>query len=113
MTVDRDLRVHALLRAQIIRHGDLIRHAPWWPEARRRSEAAIASILGVERVMVPRLRLSSVKPKQGGEKAAAGGRELHRAAPDKLSQHEADAAGIAPRETAEVFPLNRKKRSAL
>jgi len=79
----------ALLRAQLIRHGDSIRHAPWWPKTRRGHEAALAACLGLGRVSIPRLRLGSVKPKPRGEQAAAGGCGCHRAAPDGASGDEA------------------------
>jgi hypothetical protein len=107
------VRVTALLRAQIIRHGDCIRGAYWWPKTRRQHEAAIASLIGSGSVSVPRLRLASVKPKQRGEQAASGGREFHRSSPDRMSQHEAAAAGAAPRESLIVFPRNRLNGGAL
>jgi hypothetical protein len=95
----------ALLRAHLIWHGDCIFGASWWPKTRRQHEAAIAALIGSGSVSVPRLRLASVKPKQRGEQAAAGGRDVHGAAPVGASGDEALSAPPAPRESRAVFPL--------
>lgn len=107
--INRDPLVRALLLSQLIRHGDSIRGAYWWPKTRAGHEAAIAEAIGSKRVMVPRLRFSSVKPKQSGEQAASGRGQVHRFSPGGSSRHSTPDPILPPRESLAVFPLTGRR----
>lgn len=67
----------------------------------------IAFNLGLERVSVPRLRLSSVKLKQGGDQTQSGGAHGHGLSSGPA--HQAESAPPVKRERKSPFPLTREE----